>query len=101
MSNVWTVTDGNNYYLDADGTIVTDQMLKLDETGKLVPAGAYYNEVGNVPKIYRDTVDKLIANGILKGREGTGENLVLDMSEDVVRLLVILDRADIFTKTDT
>ena len=40
--------------------------------------------------------DKLIAKGILKGRGGSGEDLVLDMSEDAVRLLVMLDRGGAF-----
>ena len=45
---------------------------------------------------YRPTVDKLIAGGILRGRGGEGENLVVDLGEDAVRLLVMLDRAGVF-----
>ena len=46
--------------------------------------------------VYRQTLEKLIAQGVLKGRGGQGEELELDLSEDSVRLLVILDRAGVF-----
>nr|MBQ8244285.1 N-acetylmuramoyl-L-alanine amidase [Oscillospiraceae bacterium] len=47
---------------------------------------------------YLPTIEKLLANGVLQGREGEGDSLVLDLSEDAVRLLVILDRAGVFDK---
>ena len=37
-----------------------------------------------------------IAADILRGRSGTGEERVLDLTEDSVRLLVLLDRAGAF-----
>lgn len=49
-------------------------------------------------KIYRETLDKLIGKKLLAGKGGSGEDLVLDMSEDSVRLLVVLDRAGTFDK---
>lgn len=55
-----------------------------------------YVKVSDVPGDYRDTVDKLVSRGIIKGKEGTGEELVLDLGEDAVRLLVYLDRAGVF-----
>lgn len=45
---------------------------------------------------YLPTVEKLMQKGILKGKSGAGDNTVLDLGEDAVRLLVILDRAGIF-----
>lgn len=45
---------------------------------------------------YLPTVEKLIKQGVLKGKGGKGDNLIIDMSEDSVRLLVILDRAGNF-----
>ena len=48
--------------------------------------------------IYRATLDKLIAKGLLKGKGGEGEDLTLDLSEDNVRMLVILDRTGVFDK---
>lgn len=56
--------------------------------------GPHYTRLGDVPKSsYRKVLDKLVAKGYLKGREGTGEDLVLDMSETGVRELVIMGRA--------
>lgn len=96
MENTWVIGQTTSYYLGADGAMVTNKTLKIDGEGRLLPAGGYYYKLSDVDQQYRDTVDKLIAKGILNGREGTGEDRVLDMSEDAVRLLVILDRAGIF-----
>lgn len=49
-------------------------------------------------KVYRETLDKLIEKKLLAGKGGSGEDLILDMSEDAVRLLVVLDRAGAFDK---
>jgi hypothetical protein len=45
---------------------------------------------------YLPTVEKLIGKGYLKGKGGSGDELILDLSEDSVRILVILDRAGNF-----
>lgn len=45
---------------------------------------------------YLPTVEKLIANGVLKGKGGEGDELILDLGEDAVRLLVVLDRSGVF-----
>lgn len=56
-----------------------------------------YNKLGEVKnQDYRKTLDKLIQNGLLKGKGGIGEGLIVDMSEDMIRTLVILDRAGKF-----
>lgn len=56
--------------------------------------GPHYNRLGDVTKSsYRKVLDKMVDKGYLKGREGTGEDLVLDMSETGVRALVIMGRA--------
>ena len=47
-------------------------------------------------KTYRATLDKLVENGLLKGKGGEGEDLLLDLAEDNVRMLVILDRTGVF-----
>lgn len=47
---------------------------------------------------YRQTLDKLVGKGLLKGKGGTGEDLTLDLSEDNVRMLVILDRTGVFDR---
>ncbi len=45
---------------------------------------------------FRKTLDKLIEKGFLAGKGGDGEERVIDLSEDSVRLLVILDAAGVF-----
>ena len=52
-----------------------------------------FNNLDEVPGYARETITKLCHSGILKGKEGG-----LDLSEDMVRLLVILDRAGNFDK---
>lgn len=56
--------------------------------------GVHYHTIGDVTlKSYRKALDKLVTAGYLRGREGEGEDMVLDMSEDGVRSLVVLERA--------
>lgn len=45
---------------------------------------------------YRNTLNKLISKGIIKGKGGSGEDLIIDLGEDAIRLLVYLDREGIF-----
>ncbi len=45
---------------------------------------------------FRATLDKLIAKGIVRGKAGNGEETVIDLGEDAIRLLVMLDRAGIW-----
>ena len=56
-----------------------------------------YQTIGDVnSKFYLPTLNKLIRKGALQGRGGEGEGLVIDLSEDAVRLLVLLDRLGLF-----
>ena len=91
-TNKWITSTGAPYYVGDDGAMVTNRAVRISENGDLVPAGAYYYKLSEVPPMYREVLDKLIADGKLKGREGTGEDLVLDMSEEMVRALVIMNR---------
>lgn len=50
-----------------------------------------YQTIEEIPSYAKDTISKLINLGILKG---TGEGL--NLSEDMIRMLVILDRAHVF-----
>ena len=84
------------YYVGSDGKVAKNRTLKLDGEGKLIPAGGYYYYIKEVPASYRETLDKLVAKEVLKGKGGTGEDLILDMSEDAVRTLVLLNRAGAF-----
>lgn len=45
---------------------------------------------------YKATLAKLVGKGLLKGKGKEGDDLILDMSEDAIRVLVILDRAGVF-----
>lgn len=45
---------------------------------------------------YRATLEKLVEKGYLQGRGGSGDDRVLDLGEESLRLLVILDRAGVF-----
>lgn len=98
-TNQWQLDNGNWYYLGEDGAMVTNRQIYLNEQGKMVPmaSSAYYHLLSDVTDpLYRQTLEKLINQGILKGRGGSGENLILDLTEDSVRLLVMLDRAETF-----
>ena len=59
--------------------------------------GKRYHTLGDITsEYYRPTIDKLINKGVLKGKGGDGEDTEIDLSEDAVRLLVILDRSGVF-----
>lgn len=80
-----------------------------DVTGKLCPAPlveenawesfkeglTVYETLEAVPRWARESVEKLVERGFL---EGDGENL--NLSRDMVRILVILDRAGVFEKEE-
>ena len=92
--------------------IPADRVLRhYDVTGKICPAPfvndeaawnlfqgglIMYHNTGEVPQWGRPTIEKLVNMGLL---QGSGENL--DLTYDLVRTLVILDRAGIFTKEET
>lgn len=48
--------------------------------------------------LYRATLEKLIGKGLLTGKSGEGDERVIDLAEDNVRMLVILDRTGVFDK---
>lgn len=48
--------------------------------------------------LYRATLEKLIGKGLLTGKSGEGDERVIDLAEDNVRMLVILDRSGVFDK---
>ena len=84
----------NTYY----GTTGDQQWVKFKD--RLEEATEMrYNKLGEVKnQTYRKTLDKLIKKGLINGKGGSGESLIIDMSEDTVRTLVILDRAGQFDK---
>lgn len=93
VSNTWQVeAGGDTYYLGADGDMQTNMVVGLGSDGKLQPIERYYHLLSELPDYYRAEIDPLIAAGILKGKAGEGENLVLDLSESAVRVLIITNR---------
>ncbi len=51
-----------------------------------------YNTIKVCPEWAQDTIKKLVLFGVVRGRE----NGKLDLSDDMIRLLVMLDRANVF-----
>ena len=47
-------------------------------------------------KYAKPTLDKLVKKGLLKGKSGSGPDMVIDLSENDIRMLVILDRTGVF-----
>ena len=45
---------------------------------------------------YLPTVEKLLKNGILRGKGGSGDETIIDLGEDAIRILVTLDRAGLY-----
>lgn len=74
-----------------------ERVLMLEST-----AGKRYHTLGDVradadnAENYLPTLERLIDMGYLKGKGGDGDGLILDLSEDAVRLLVVFDRAGVF-----
>ena len=93
LADCWHVdSDGDTYYLGADGDMQTNMVIGLGSDGRLQPLGPWYHTMGEVPAAYRKELDKLIAAGKLAGKSGEGEKLVLDMPESAVRVLIITNR---------
>ncbi len=56
--------------------------------------GPHYTRLGDVKQPgYRPMLEKLAEKGYLKGREGAGADMVIDLNESDVRALVIMGRA--------
>ena len=97
VANQWITYDNNAYYLGSDCKMVTDRTVKIDGSGKLVPAGAFYNKLGDVTsKEFRSVLDLLVQKGALNGEGGTGDDMVINLSEEAVRMFVIQHRLGVF-----
>lgn len=64
-------------------------MAEAKRYARQVCAGTVYHRVEEVPQWGRETVKRLVASGALRG-DGTGD---LALSEEMLRMLVILERA--------
>ncbi len=93
----WKESNGDYYYLGSDGAMVTNKTLKIDENGKLVYAGNYYHLLKEVTySVYREALDAAIAKQFIKGEGGTGDNMIINLPEESVRMIVYLHRAGLF-----
>jgi hypothetical protein len=97
LTHQWTTDNGNAYYLNGDGKMVTNQTLIIDGEGRLIPFGAFFVKLGDVKyPVYREALDAAIAKDILKGYGGSGDEMIINMSEEAVRMFVFLYRAGVF-----
>lgn len=53
----------------------------------------YFKEIN---KYYKPTIQKLIDKGLFAGKGGSGADMIVDMGEDMCRVLTMLDRAGLF-----
>lgn len=51
-----------------------------------------FNKVKDLPDWAKTTIKKLIDKGIITGKGGNGDDLVIDLSEDAVRTIIITER---------
>lgn len=91
-SNCWKISGGDSYYLGANGDMQTNMVVGLGADGKLQPIEPWYHTLGEVPNGYRKELGKLVDAGKLKGKSGSGDDMVLDMPLSALRVLIILSR---------
>ncbi|HCH28553.1 MAG TPA: hypothetical protein DEW35_03495 [Ruminococcaceae bacterium] len=51
-----------------------------------------FEKVKNLPEWAKPTIKKLIDKGIITGKGGSGDDLIIDLSEDAVRTIIITER---------
>ena len=90
---------GTGYTMDTFRTAVAE---KMRDHNREEETEMRYNTLAdlkadkyNAP-YYLPTVEKLLAKGILRGKGGDGDETILDLGEDAVRVLVTLDRAGVY-----
>ena len=99
--------DGTPYYIAADGSAYNCRESTLSNNKfthwflcadiKYIEEGGEemrYNSVAEMPSWAQPTIQKLTKQGILNGNDGSGNTL--DLSLDMIRLLVINDRAGLY-----
>lgn len=93
LSNTWQVeAGGDTYYLGAEGDMQTNMVVGLGADGKLQSIEPWCHLLSDVPSGYRAELDKLVDAGKLKGKSGSGDDMVLDMPLSALRVLIILSR---------
>lgn len=87
---------GTGYTMDTFRQAVAKAMTRKPEVKEV-----RYRTLGDLKadpnsRFYLPTVEKLLEKGYLFGKGGTGDDLILDFSEDSLRILVLLDRNGTF-----
>ena len=77
--------------LPQDAKMKWEQATKIEEKGE---EEMRYNKLSDLPDWALPTIEKLIKQGVLKGN--ANEEINLDLSLDMVRLLVLNDRANLY-----
>lgn len=81
----------------ADESFLTRFLPPEEEPTPALPDPVRYYRLSDVTsETYLRTLNALIEKGYLLGKGGEGQNRVIDLTEDSVRLLVMLDRAGVF-----
>ncbi len=96
-STQWLMSDVNLFNLaKAEAKTIADyyglQKIKEEESEMRYKTLADLKADPN-SKHYLPTVEKLIEKGYLNGKGGAGDDLIIDFSEDAIRIMVSLDRA--------
>lgn len=92
MANEWKADSSGTYWFGADGKMQSNMVVGLGADGKLQPMERWFRRLSDLPDYYRKEIDPLIAAGKIKGKSGTGENMVLDISEGTIRAIIVLSR---------
>lgn len=87
---------GLPYTMDTFRADVAKKMTETEETEMRYDKLADLKKDDSAAKHYLPTVEKLMDKGILNGKGGEGDQTVIDLGEDAVRVLVALDRAGMF-----
>ena len=82
------------YTMDTFRAAVAEKM-KEEEEMRYNTLADLKADKNNAP-YYLPTIEKLMKKGILCGKGGTGDDTILDLGEDAVRVLVTLDRAGVY-----
>ena len=83
----------NNRQNEVINALGADVATVANETAKLKESAVVYNYIDeNMPEYARPTIQKLMEKGLLKGNEN-GE---LGLTNDLLRMLVINDRAGVY-----
>ena len=99
--HLWNVLD-TGYTMDTFRRAVADALtVKKNEQTEKPKEALRFRTLGDLKAhpnsaYYLPTVEKLLAKGFLFGKGGTGDDLILDFSEDSLRILVLIDRSGTF-----